>query len=262
LFDGPGHLYIAKYRRNEAFVTLKVTSEIAIWRRLLTVAACASLAAAGITAHAAPMGVSNQIDAAVQSRVHNVAGFSDVERYAVYRGSDDVHPVAAMTVKVTYRKGIGENFAILSQSGSAMIRRFGLDILLSEEKKLNMPAYAPGTWFTSVNYKMKLESDAMEQINGRECYAVAITPRHKAPNMIKGTLWVDSRDFSVVKVQGIASRKPYIFAGTTHMMRNYVDIDGYPMATYARAESNSPLFGRTVVTVEYSHYQLQLQPDH
>ena len=77
--------------------------------------------------------------------------------------------------------------------------------------------------------------------------------------MIDGTLWVDARDDSIVKVQGIASERPSIFAGTTHMMRDYVNIDGYPMATHARAESNSFLFGRTVVTIEYSDYHLQVR---
>ena len=44
------------------------------------------------------------------------------------------------------------------------------------------------------------------------------------------------------------------------MMRQYESIDGYPMATHARAESNSWLFGRTVVTIDYSDYHLELSP--
>ena len=62
-------------------------------------------------------------------------------------------------------------------------------------------------------------------------------PKHKAPNMIDGTLWVDARDGSIVKIDGVASKSPSAFAGTTHMMRQYMNIDGYPMATHARAES-------------------------
>lgn len=231
-------------------------------RRLVVVSVCAGLAIAGISAQAAPAGVGTHIDAAVQSRVENVVGFTDVERYAVFRGKDETHPVAAMTVKATYRKGTGKSYKILSQSGSTLIQKFGLERLLKDEKKLNLPQNAAGSWFTSANYIMTLKSGATRQLNGRKCYAVTITPRHKAPNMIEGTLWVAAKDFSVVKVQGIASRRPMIFAGTTHMMRNYVNIDGYPMATFARAESNSFLFGRTVVTVTYSDYHLQVRADH
>ena len=39
-------------------------------------------------------------------------------------------------------------------------------------------------------------------------------------------------------------------------MREYEQIHGYAMATHARAESNSAIIGRTVVTVESSRYHL------
>lgn len=200
------------------------------------------------------------IDAEVQARVANVAGFTDVEHYAVYRGTDETHPSAEITVKVTYRKGAGKSYTILSQKGSALIRKFGLKPLLDNEQELNQPGKVENSWFNSANYQMKLKSGATERLDGRACYALAITPRHKAPNMIIGTLWVDAKDFSIVKVEGIASQKPSIFAGATHMMREYVDIDGYPMAVRARADSKSPLFGRTVVAIDYGDYELQVRP--
>jgi hypothetical protein len=200
------------------------------------------------------------IDAEVQARVANVAGFIDVERYDVFRGQDETNPAAEITVKVTYRKGVGKSYTILSQKSSALIRRFGLKPLLENEKEINEPGKVADSWFTSANYEMKLNSAAVEDVNGRACYQLAITPKHKAPNMIEGRLWVDAKDFSIVKVEGVASQKPSIFAGATHMTRDYENIDGYPMATHAQAESSSPWFGRTVVTIRYSDYQLQTQP--
>jgi hypothetical protein len=44
------------------------------------------------------------------------------------------------------------------------------------------------------------------------------------------------------------------------MMRRYTNISGYAMATHARAETNGALFGRTVVTIDYTDYQLQISP--
>jgi hypothetical protein len=43
------------------------------------------------------------------------------------------------------------------------------------------------------------------------------------------------------------------------MMRQYSNISGFSMAMHARAESASMLFGRTVVTIDYSDYRLQLR---
>ena len=81
----------------------------------------------------------------------------------------------------------------------------------------------------------------------------------EAPNLINGTIWVDAGDGTLVQIDGIASKNPSAFSGTTHMMRQYTNISGYSMATHARAESDSFLFGRTVVTIDYSEYQLQLK---
>lgn len=244
----------------ETMLAMKGQSRIRSASRALAVLVCAGLIGAWATAAPTNPSVIAGIDAAVQTRVANVAGFTDVERYDVYRGQDETNPVAEITVKVTYRKGAGKSYTILSQKGSVLIRRFGLKPLLDHEQEINQPGKVENSWFTSANYEMKLNSGAIEQLDGRACYAVSITPRHKAPNMIDGTLWVDSKDFSTVKVAGIASQKPSIFAGTTHMMREYANIEGYPMATYARAESNSSWFGRTVVTISYSDYHLQLRP--
>jgi hypothetical protein len=199
------------------------------------------------------------IDTAVQSRTENVLGFTDIEHYAVYRGSDQTHPAAEMTVRFTYKKGIGKTYAILSQSGSDLVLKFGLHPLLENDVNINDPAKIGQSLFISANFEMKLKSGGAQSLDGRTCYALDITPRRDAPNMIDGIIWVDVRDYTLVKVQGIASKSPSIFAGTTHMMRDYINIHGYAMATHARAESNSFFFGRTVVVIDYSDYHLQLR---
>lgn len=204
--------------------------------------------------------VYQQIDAAVQQRVEDVAGFTDTEKYDVYRGKDETHPAAEITVKMTYRRGVGRSYQILSQSGSDLIRKFGLIPLLNAESHLSEPGTLEHSWFTTANYQMKLKSSEPEPLNGRQCYVLTIEPRHKAPNAIQGTLWVNADDGSIVKVEGVASRRPSILAGTTSMMREYRKIHGYAMATHARAESKSHIIGLTVVTVEYSQYHLNFDP--
>jgi hypothetical protein len=223
---------------------------------------CLSSILLGAQPPAAPDGdaVIARIDAIARSRYEHVLGFTDIEVYAVYRGSDETHPAATATVKTTYKKGEGKSYEILSESGSELIMRFGLRPLLDNEKAINVPGNVEHSWFTSANYEMKLKPGVSQRIDTRDCLAIAIKPRRKAPNMIDGTLWIDAGDDSIVKVDGIASKSPSVFAGTTHMMRQYSNIDGYAMSKHARAESDSALFGRTVVTIDYSDYHLQLGP--
>lgn len=199
-----------------------------------------------------------RIDAIARERYEHVLGFTDIENYAIYRGNDEVHPAASMTVKTTYKKGEGKSYAILSESGSGLLLRFGLHPLLDNEKAINVPGNVEKSWFTSANYEMKLRPGVAQRIDGRDCLAVAMSPRRKAPNMIDGTLWVDATDNTIVEIEGVASKDPSLFSGTTHMMRQYSNIDGYAMSKHARAESNSVIFGRTVVTIDYGDYHIEL----
>ena len=201
--------------------------------------------------------IMSRIDDAAQSRYQHVLGFTDIEKYAIYRGSDEVHPAASMTVKTTYRKGVGKSYEILSESGSGLLLRFGLHPLLDNEKEINIPGNVQKSWFTSANYEMRLKPGVTQRIDGRDCLAIAMTPRRKAPNTIDGTLWVDAKDGATAKIEGVASKDPSVFSGTTHMMRQYSNIDGYAMSQHARAESDG-FFGRTVVTIDYSDYHIQL----
>ena len=198
------------------------------------------------------------VDAAVLARVNRIAGYTVTEHYAVFRGDDETHSVADMTVKTTYRRETGKSYEVVSQGGSAIIRRLGLDPILDSERDINRPENVEFSWITSENYEMTLKPGIQMQ-DGRECLVLSINPRRKAPNLIVGTLWVDAKDYTIAKLEGVASKSPSVFAGETHMMRQYANIEGFPMALHARAESKSALFGRTVVLIDYTDYRLRVK---
>jgi hypothetical protein len=198
------------------------------------------------------------VDAAVKARVDHVAAYTVTEHYAVYRNHDETHPVAEMTVKTEYRKETGKNYTILSQSGSEFIRNHVLKTVLDQEKTFNLPGIREASWLTSANYEMKLKPGGIQRLDGRNCLALAITPRRKATNMIEGTLWVDAKDGSIVRIEGSATQSPSIFTGPAQVMRQYESVNGFGMATHARAVSHSFLLGETVVRIDYRDYQIQL----
>lgn len=197
------------------------------------------------------------IDAAVKYRVDHIAGYTAMEQYKVFRSNDEKNPVAAMTVKTTYKRESGKDYQIVAEDGSSVIRHMGLYPILDREKEINLPGNVQKAWITSANYDMAIKQ-GLTQIGGRDCVEVAIHPKDKAPNLIDGTIWVDAKDFTIVRLEGVSSKAPSMFAGATHMMRDYADLSGFSMATHARAESNTFLYGKTVVTIDYSSYQILL----
>jgi hypothetical protein len=201
------------------------------------------------------------IDAAVRARNNHVLSYTVIEHYAVYHHNEQSPPVAQMTVKTLYQKASGKTYSILAQSGSSIVRKLVLDRLLENEKEINNPAEIEEWWLTSANYEMKVQPGGPQPMDGHECYAVSMTPRRSAPNLLRGTMWVDARDFYTVRIEGVSSKSPSIFTGPTQMMRQYTLVDGYEQATHARAVSNSMFFGRAIITIDYSNYQVQLAPD-
>jgi outer membrane lipoprotein-sorting protein len=204
--------------------------------------------------------VIQQIDAAVKARVDSIAGYAVTEHYAVYRGNDETHPVAEMTVNTIYRKDTGKSYTIVSQSGSGIIRSLVLGSILDNEVRLNQPGIREGTWVTSANYEMKLKPGGTQPLNGRDCLVLTLTPRRKTPYLIEGTLWVDSKDGSIVQVQGTASKSASFLTGPTQLMRQYANVSVFPQAIHVRAVSSSLMFGTTIVRIDYQDYKIQLRP--
>ena len=200
------------------------------------------------------------VDAAVKVRVESIAVYTVTEHYAVYRGNDETHPVAEMTVNTTYRKDTGKSYTIVSQSGSGIIRSLVLGSILDNEVRLNKPGIREGAWVTSANYEMKLRPSGPQQLNGRDCLVLALTPKRKTPYLIEGTLWVDSKDGSIVQVQGTASKSASFLTGPTQLMRQYANVNEFPQAMHVRAASNSLMLGTTIVKIDYQDYKVQLIP--
>ena len=65
---------------------------------------------------------------------------------------------------------------------------------------------------------------------------------------------------NVVRLEGTATQSPSILTGVAQVMRQYVKVSGFAMATHARAVSDSFLLGRTTVTIDYQDYRMELAP--
>jgi outer membrane lipoprotein-sorting protein len=215
-----------------------------------------ALAAGSAAQEPNPAQLIAKIDAAVKFRVDNIASYTVTERYSVYRGSDRTHTAAEMTVRTTYKRDSGKSYEVLSESGSSVLRRMVLHSVLDNEREVNRPGIREHAWFVSNNYQMQLKPGAPQQIDGRACYALDIAPKPGSQNLVQGTLWADAHTGNIVQVEGNVKKGLSLVTGAVKVFRKYSDVDGFAQATFATAESDSPLFGRTTVTIEYRDYHI------
>jgi len=218
----------------------------------------ASLLGAPLLSQTTEADVIRGIDASVAAREETLLGYSVTEHYSVFRNQDKVHPAAEMTVKTTYQKDKGKSYEILNQSGSEIILKQVLGRVLESERTATEPANRATALITSANYNMHVKGS--EVVEGRNCIALAIAPRHAGQYLFQGDLWVSAQDYSIVQLAGYTSKSPSIFAGPTQVSRKYAIIDGLPMATHASATSMSWLFGQTIIEIDYTGYELQVRP--
>lgn len=198
------------------------------------------------------------VDNSVKDRLDRLASYTVTEHYAVFRGHDTSKPAAEMLVKTTYRKETGKSYQILSQSGSSLWRNEVLKTLLENEQRMSQPGNVETALINSSNYEIKLDKNAAQTLNGRQCLLLDITPRRKSQYLFQGLLWVDARDYSIVQLKGTAAKSAVFIANAAEVTRQYAEVDDLPMATHAEAVSGSALLGQTVVKVDYSGYQMQL----
>jgi hypothetical protein len=227
------------------------------WQLLLCCIGAATAAAQQIDSTQ----ILQKIDAAVRARLDGIQGYTDFEQYAVYRNDDQTHPAATMRVKTTYNRDKGKTYDIQSASGSTLLRDLVLNAILANERHVNEPGVREGSWITTANYKMTVKPGVVP-MDGRNCVVVALEPRRREPYLLYGTLWVNAQDGSIVRIEGTGSKSSSIFSGPTKMMRQYAIVGGYAQAVHARAESESSMFGHTVVTIDYSDYQIQPRQPH
>jgi|ERR1035437_1774508 hypothetical protein len=207
-----------------------------------------------------PSTVIQRVDAAVKARIDSIAGYTVTEHYAVFRNNDEANPVAEMTVKTAYRADTGKSYTTVSESGSGIIRSAVIGSILENEKRMNLPGNREGAWVTSANYEMKLRPAGIQLVDGRDCIVLDLTPRRNSPYLFNGTLCVDAKDYSIVELEGTASKSASILTGPAQIVRQYANVSGFPMATHLKAVSNSRVLGRTVVKIDYQDYQIQLRP--
>ncbi|MGA9588101.1 MAG: hypothetical protein WBQ95_22405 [Terracidiphilus sp.] len=200
------------------------------------------------------------VDASVKNRIDHLAAYTVTEHYALFRGKDQTRPTSEMLVKTTYRKQTGKSYEIVSESGSSFWRNEVLAALLDNEKHMSQPANTETALIDSTNYEMKLDENAREQINGRDCLVLDINPRRTSQFLFRGKLWVDAKDFAIVQLNGTASKSAFFLASAANVTRQYDKVSGLPMAVHAQAISGSSLLGQTVIKIDYTNYQLDLIP--
>ena len=193
-----------------------------------------------------------EVDRAQALREEKLTTYTVVETYTLRntRFSESAELVAHMT----YTKGQGKTYQVISRSGPSFLQTAVLDRVLKEEEEMSRGDVRKSAMVTSANYVLKPSGEQM--VEGRACETIEMAPRKKSTHLLQGKAWVDKQTHNLVRVEGRPTASPSIWAGTPLVIRDYIEIGGFAFARRSQAISQNFLLGHSELIIEYSGYHV------
>ena len=166
---------------------------------------------------------------------------------------------AEMLVQVTCGTDGGKKFAVLSEDGSGSIRRHVFHKLLSEETEASRRGTRNGTRITPANYDFKVVGRQILETG--PAYVLEVSPKTNNKYLIRGDIWVDTNDYSIVRIEGQPARSPSFWVRSVHFVHTYQKVGPFWFASSTHTTSEIRIFGESELTIQNSGYTLGPQRD-
>jgi hypothetical protein len=187
-----------------------------------------------------------------ESRTDGLQHYSSVRHYQVeYRGFAK-NIAAKMDVEVNFDAATGKSFHIVSQSGSKFLCDKVLRRAVESEKEAAQDKSS--TALTPANYRFGLAGS--ESLAGRQAYILDVAPLTDNKFLYRGKIWVDGKDFAVVKVEAEPSKSPSFWISQTSIRYTNAKTDGFWLPEQNRSETKIRIGGTAVLTIDYGTYQI------
>ena len=171
-------------------------------------------------------------------------------RYSGFFGARD----AEMQVEASYTAPNHKDFKVISQSGSKILLNHVLLKLLDSEKEAIQESNRRQMELSPKNYEFTWK-ETQDTPDG-QMYVLAVVPREKTKFLYRGNIWVDARDFAVVRMEGEPAKNPSLWISRTFIKHQYKKIGEFWLPFHNESTTQVRLGGRSVLTIDYTDYQI------
>jgi hypothetical protein len=170
-----------------------------------------------------------------------------------YRGFPGDHD-AEMVVNVSYRAPNSKDFRVVSQTGSKFIIEHVFNKLLEGEKEAANEENRRQAALSTENYDFAFAGYETEA--GGAQYVFNLLPKTRNKFLYRGKIWVDAKDFAVVRIEAEPAKNPSFWIKKTEVQHAYVNVDGFWLPAENHTESFIRLGGRAILSIEYKDYRI------
>ncbi len=114
-----------------------------------------------------------------------------------------------------------------------------------EENRRNTALSTDNYEFTSAGYETTPDGAQ---------YMLNLLPRNKNKFLYRGKIWVDAKDFAVVRIEGEPARNPSLWIKKTEVKHRYIKVSDFWLPAENHTESVIRLGGRAILSIEYKDY--------
>lgn len=205
----------------------------------------------------APLSLEQVITNLEQRNAQRAAALEEFEGKRIYRMQYRGFPSdkdAEMVVKVTFHAPNSKEFTVVSQTGSKFVIDRVFKKLLEGEQEAANRDNRHDTALTRQNYSFELASYDTNPDGGQ--YVLNLVPRTKNKFLYRGKIWVDAKDFAVVRIEAEPGKNPSFWIKKTDIAHRYVKVNDFWLPAENHTESFVRLGGKATLSIEYQDYKI------
>jgi len=161
---------------------------------------------------------------------------------------------AEMIVKVSFHAPYAKEFTVVSESGSKFIIERVFRKLLEGEQEAANRDNPHDTALTRQNYDFELAGYEANPDGGQ--YVLNLLPKTRNKFLYRGKVWVDAKDFAVVRIQAQPGKNPSFWIKKTDIAHRYVKVQDFWLPAENHTESFVRLGGKATLSIEYQDYKI------
>jgi outer membrane lipoprotein-sorting protein len=170
-----------------------------------------------------------------------------------YRVADIGGRVHAQEVgRMTYQAPDKKTFVVTSEDGSAVVRRLALTPLIASEISAAGGKDRHDSAITPENYTLRFLGE--EQVGPYHCIVAQAIPRRADKYLFAGKVWIDARDYAVVRIEGHPAAKLSFWIKRADFVRQYQKIDGLWLPQRDETIVEIRFYGKKVLTIDHRDY--------
>jgi len=169
-----------------------------------------------------------------------------------YRGFFSDHD-AQMVVDVTYHAPNLKQFKVVSQSGSSFVIDHVFKKLMESEQEFVRDEKRL-TGLNTENYNFTFAG--YEQTPDGAEYVLNLHPKKRNKFLYRGKIWVDAKDFAVVRIEAEPAQSPSIWIKRTEIEHSYMKVGDFWLPAADHTESDIRFGGEAILSIDYRDYRI------